>query len=274
MKLMRVSSIYMLLGLILFGLLFPFYVMLITSLKPMSEVFSIPPTWLPAKPSLHSYVEVWQAVPLGRFFWNSLIIATGASVLTLVCAVPAGYALARYRFPGRSLVLYTILVTQMFSPVVVIITLFKVLSAYKLLNTYAALIVTNAAFALAFSLWMLTGFFQSVPKEVEEAAQLDGCTTVQTMLKILVPLAAPGVATTVVYTFILAWNEFIFALTFISSTRMQPLTLGLASFIGRFTIEWNLLMAGSLLATVPVIVLFLLVEKHLVTGLSAGALKS
>jgi len=274
MKLMRVGSIYMLLGLILFGLLFPFYVMLITSLKPMSEVFSIPPTWLPAKPSLHSYVEVWQAVPLGRFFWNSLVIATGASILTLACAIPAGYALARYRFPGRSLVLYTILVTQMFSPVVVIITLFKVLSAYKLLNTYAALIVTNAAFALAFSLWMLTGFFQSVPKEVEEAAQLDGCTTVQTMLKILVPLAAPGVATTVVYTFILAWNEFIFALTFISSTRMQPLTLGLASFIGRFTIEWNLLMAGSLLATVPVIVLFLLVEKHLVTGLSAGALKN
>ncbi len=274
MTALRVGSVYVLLGLILFGLLFPFYVMLITSLKPMSEIFTIPPTWLPAQPTLQSYIEVWRAVPLARFFWNSLIIATGASILTLACAVPAGYALARYRFPGRSFMLYAILVTQMFSPVVVIITLFKVLSAYKLLNTYAALIVTNAAFALAFSLWMLTGFFQSVPKEVEEAAQLDGCTTVQTILKILIPLAAPGVATTVVYTFILAWNEFIFALTFISSTRMQPLTLGLASFIGRFTIEWNLLMAGSLLATLPVIILFLLVEKHLVTGLSAGALKS
>jgi multiple sugar transport system permease protein len=141
----------------------------------------------------------------------------------------------------------------MFSPVVVIITLFKVFTAYRMLNSYAGLIVANAAFALTFSLWMLTGFFQSVPQEIEEAARIDGCTTARVVLKVLVPLAAPGVATTVIYTFILAWNEFIFALTFISSTRMQPLTVGLASFIGRFTIEWNLLMAGSLLATLPVI---------------------
>jgi multiple sugar transport system permease protein len=133
--------------------------------------------------------------------------------------------------------------------------------------------VTNAAFALAFSLWMLTGFFQSVPREVEEAGLIDGCTTAQVVCRILVPLAAPGVATTVIYTFILAWNEYIFALTFISSTRMQPLTVGLASYIGRFTIEWNHLMAGALMATLPVIILFLLVEKHLVKGLSAGSLK-
>jgi len=273
MSLVRTGAIYLLLGLLLFGMLFPFYVMLVTSLKPMGEVFTSPPTWLPRAPTLSSYIEVWRAIPLGRFFLNSLIIALGAAGLTLACAVPAGYALARYRFPGRSLVLYAILVTQMFSPVVVIITLFKVLTAYRMLNTYASLIVTNAAFALAFSLWMLTGFFQSVPREIEEAARIDGCTTTQAVLKVLVPLAAPGVATTVIYTFILAWNEFIFALTFISSTRMQPLTVGLASFIGRFTIEWNHLMAGALLATLPVIVLFLLVERHLVKGLSAGALK-
>ena len=270
---LRSATIYLLLGFLLFGMLFPFYVMLVTSLKPMSEVFTIPPTWFPKVPTLRGYVDVWRAIPLGQFFLNSLIISLGAAALTLACAIPAGYALARYRFPGRSAILYTILVTQMFSPVVVIITLFKVLTAYRMLNTYASLIVTNAAFALAFSLWMLTGFFQSVPKEIEEAARIDGCTTAQTVLKVLVPLAAPGVATTVIYTFILAWNEFIFALTFISSSRMQPLTVGLASFIGRYTIEWNLLMAGSLLATLPVIALFLLVERHLVKGLSVGALK-
>jgi len=273
MSLLRAGSVYMLLGLILFGLLFPFYVMLVTSLKPMSEIFSIPPTWLPRAPTLASYLDVWRAAPLGRFFLNSLVIALGAAALTLLCAVPGGYALARYRFPGRTLLLYGILVTQMFSPVVVIITLFKVLTAYRLLNTYFALIVTNAAFALAFSLWMLTGFFQSVPREVEEAGLIDGCTTTQVVCRILVPLAAPGVATTVIYTFIMAWKEYIFALTFISSTRMQPLTVGLASYIGRFTIEWNHLMAGSLMATLPVIVLFLLVERHLVKGLSAGAIK-
>src|SRR5574342_228916 len=156
MRYLRPTSIYLLLGLILFGLLFPFYVMLITSLKSAGEIFTIPPTWLPRAPTLANYVEVWSAIPLARFFLNSLIIALGAATLTLVCAVPGGYALARYRFPGRALMLYAILVTQMFSPVVVIITLFKVLTAYRLLSPYTALIVTNAAFALAFSLWMLT----------------------------------------------------------------------------------------------------------------------
>ena len=273
MRLLRVGSIYGILGLILFALLFPFYVMLITSLKSAGEIFTIPPTWLPKAPTLANYVEVWRAIPLARFFVNSLIIALGAAALTLLCAVPGGYAIARYQFPGRAVILYAILVTQMFSPVVVIITLFKVLTAYRLLNTYTALIVTNAAFALAFSLWMLAGFFQAVPREVEEAARIDGCTTAEVILRVLVPLAAPGVATTVIYTFILAWNEFIFGLTFTSSVRMQPLTVGLASFISRFSVDWNYLMAGSLLATLPVIVLFLLVERHLVKGLSAGALK-
>ena len=273
MRILRTGSIYVLLGLILFWLLFPFYVMLITSLKSAGEIFTIPPTWLPKAPTVTNYLEVWRAIPLARFFLNSLIIALGAAALTLLCAVPGGYALARYQFPGRAVMLYAILVTQMFSPVVVVITLFKVLTAYRLLNTYTALIVTNAAFALAFSLWMLTGYFQAVPREVEEAARIDGCTTAEVILRVLVPLAAPGVATTVIYTFILAWNEFIFGLTFTSSVRMQPLTVGLASFISRFSVDWNYLMAGSLLATLPVIALFLLVERHLVKGLSAGALK-
>jgi multiple sugar transport system permease protein len=185
-------------------------------------------------------IEVFRVMPLARFFLNSTIVAVGATILMLLCAVPAAYALGRLRFPGRRAALFAILTTQMFSPIVLIIALFSQFTSYGLLEgarCYVALILVDAACRLAFSIWLLTGYFATVPREIEEAAMI------------------------------------VFALTFIPSDEFRTLTVAIPSFIGQYGADWHLLMAGALLATIPVVALFLSIEKHLVRGLSAGAIK-
>ena len=257
-------------------ILFPYAMMLSGALKGPDEIVAREFTLLPRRPLPGNFIEVFRAMPLARFFLNSIIIAVGATVLTLACAVPAAYALGRLRFGGRGPVLFVILTTQMFSPIVLIIALFSQFTAYGLLEgprCYVALIVANAACSLAFSIWLLTGYFSTVPTEIEEAALIDGCTRLQTLSKVLLPICKPGVVTTIIFAFIAAWNEFIFALTFVPSDEFRPLTVAIPSFIGQYGTQWQFLMAAALLATIPVVFLFLMVEKHLVRGLTAGAIK-
>jgi multiple sugar transport system permease protein len=161
----------------------------------------------------------------------------------------------------------------MFSPIVVLIPLFKIMAALHWLDTYWSLIVTNTVFTLAFSTWMLASYFRAIPAEIEEAALVDGCSRRQAILRVAIPLAAPGVVTTIIYVFITAWNEFVFALTFISRTEMRTLTVGLYTFIGRWAVQWHYLMAAALVGVLPVVILFMLVERHLVRGLALGAVK-
>lgn len=257
-------------------ILFPYAMMLSGALKGPDEIVAAEFTLLPRRPLPGNFIEVFRAMPLARFFLNSTIVAVGATALNLLCAIPAAYALGRLPFGGRAPVLFVILTTQMFSPIVLIIALFSQFTSYGLLEgarCYAALIVANAACSLAFSIWLLTGYFSTVPREVEEAALIDGCTRMQTLTRVLLPICKPGVVTTLIFAFIAAWNEFIFALTFVPSDEFRPLTVAIPSFIGQYGTQWQFLMAASLLATIPVVVLFLSVERHLVRGLTAGAIR-
>jgi multiple sugar transport system permease protein len=194
-------------------------------------------------------------------------------VLNTLLSVPAAYAVSRFRFPGKQILLYMFLVLQMFSPIVVVISLFKIMYLFHLLDTYTGLIFSDTAFTLAFTIWMLNGYFKSVPVDIEEAALIDGCTRLQAIQKIMLPIAAPGLVTTMIYSFIAAWNEFMFALTFIQSAKKMPITIGLYNFVGRYTTQWEYLTTASFLAIIPVVVLFLLIERQLVAGLAGGAVK-
>ncbi len=268
--------IWMVLLPVLAGVLFPFAVMLSTSLKPAQEVSSLHYNWLPATPRPANYADVFRQMPLARYFANSLIVALGATALSITCAVPAAYALARLQFAGKRVVLFVVLVTQMFSPIVLIVALFSQFGQYGLLGgakVYVALILANAAFSLAFSVWLLTGYFSTVPREIEEAALIDGCTRLGTVRRVIFPLSAPGIVTTIIFAFIAAWNEFMFALTFVADDQYKPLTVGIFSFVGQYAVDWQYLMAAALLATIPVIGMFLAVENQLIRGLTAGAIK-
>lgn len=289
---------------VLIGILFPFVVMLSTSLKSPAEIsghgqarYSLIPRDLEPR----NFVDCFGAMALGQCFLNSLIIAVGATLLNVLCAVPAAYALARLSFPGKNAILFGILVTQMFSPIVLVLALFAqfrnyhlleisegLINAFKWIHVYPsgwfaealggwtvflALILANGACSLAFSIWLLTGYFLTVPKEIEEAALIDGCSRLQTIRRIVLPVSLPGLVTTIIFAFIWAWNEFIFALTFVPGDELRPLTVAIPSFIGQYETQWHFLMAAALLATIPVMVLFLSVEKHLVRGLTAGSIK-
>lgn len=265
--------VYFLVMSVLLILLFPFFVMISTAFKGIDEVYMSPPHWIPHQLRWQNFREIWNKYPLLNYFANSFLVAAGSTLLNTILSIPAAYAVSRLRFVGRRFLLYLFLVVQMFSPIIVIISLFKIIASLGLLDTRFSLIIVNAVFTLAFSIWMLHGYFSTIPVELEEAALIDGCTRLKTITKIMLPVAMPGVITTLIYTFIVSWNEFMFALTFITSLEKRPLTVGLYNFIGRWTVQWQYLMAASLLAIIPVILLFMLIEKQLVKGLSGGALK-
>ncbi len=254
-------------------LLFPFFVMISTMLKDFDQVYTKPPFWIPKRIAWGNFKLIWSKYPMAKYFLNSVIIASGATLLNTALCIPAAYAVARLRFHGRKLLLYVFLVVQMFSPVIVIISLFKIMSKLHLLDTYLSLILVNSVFTLAFSIWMLNGYFQSIPKEIEEAALIDGCTRIGTIFRVMIPIAMPGVVTTVIYAFITSWNEFMFALTFIKTMEKRPLTVGLYNFVGRWMVQWQYLMAASFLSVIPVVILFFFIEKQLVQGLAGGAVK-
>lgn len=256
-----------------FSLLFPYVVMLITSLKSPSEVFSIPPTFFPVEWTFKNYIDIWNVIPLGTYLLNTIGVAVGATILALFCAIPASYVLSRLQFKGKRMYMYLVLVTQMFSPIVLLVGLYRVIHWLGLMDTIWGLILVNAAFTQAFAIWLLTGYFSTIPRELEQAAWIDGCTRFKALRKVVLPLAVPGIITTVIFVFVMTWNEFVVALTIISSNEAKPLTVGIYAFFGMFNIQWQYVFATSLIATVPVVLLFLSVDKYLVSGLTAGAVK-
>lgn len=264
---------YILLALILILLLFPFVEMLGTSLRSKENVFTYPSTWFPDSLQFSNFAQIWSDVPLAQYFVNSTIIALGATLLNALAAIPAGYAIAQLQFPGRRAVLYLVIATQMFSPVVLLIAFFQMMSSFGLLNTLVALILINAAVTLPFTVWIMTSYFQTIPRDIEEAARLDGASRFRLLWDHYLPLALPGVLTSMIFSFVLSWNEFLFALTFISDQDKRPLTTGLYAFVGRFEVQWQFLMAGSILCILPVFLLFLIVQRRIVSGLTAGAVK-
>lgn len=250
---------------------FPFVVVFGTSIKTLGEVFQSPATLIPHGPVWMNYIDVFFRIPLLHHLKNSLIIAVATTALNIVVAAPAAYAMARFRFVGRGVFGLGVLVTQMFSPVIVLIPLFRMMKG--LLDTYTSLILVDTAITLPFSIWMLTGFFKAIPRELEEAAMIDGLSRTGMLFRIALPLTAPGLVTTGIFVFVTAWNEFIFALVLISNRTMQPVTMALYAWEKNNVVEWNYLMATAVVATPPTVVLFSLVRKRLTVGLMSGAVK-
>ena len=255
------------------AVLAPYLVMLLTALKPEAELRTTPPRVLPVAWQPGNFVAVLADPAFQGWLRVSLVVATLSTVLVVVAAVPAAYHTARHRFRGRTAFLLLVLVTQMFSPTALVVGLYREFFELDLVNTYTALILTNAAFNLAFAVWMLRAFFAGIPREIEEAAAVDGCGRVRTLLSIVLPLAGPGIVTVVIFAFIAAWNEYVVALTLMTDPAMKPLTVGITSYVTAYVQHWNLLFAASTLAIVPVVVLFALIEPYLISGLTAGSLK-
>jgi multiple sugar transport system permease protein len=259
--------------LILVAILFPFVEMISTALKSKPALSHFPPVWFPAEPVFWNFVELWSAIPLANYLKNSVIIAGGSTLLNSLVAIPAGYALARFKFPGRQTFLYAIVATQMFSPVVLLLATFRMMFDFGLLNTYWSVIFVNATVALPFTIWMLTAYFSTIPREIEEAAILDNAGRWRMLFDHFLPIAMPGIVTAMTFAFVISWNEFLFAVTFITDQNLRPLTTGIYTFVGRTETLWNFLMAASAISIIPVFIGFLLVQRRLVSGLAAGAVK-
>ena len=253
----------------LFILLFPFIVMISTSFKSLQEVSQIPPTFIPRDPTLLNYKEVWEIIPLANHFRNSFLLGAGETLLVMVLGIPAAYSICRFRFAGRQPYMIFLLITQMFPAVVVVLGVFRVIAALELVDNLAVVALTAAAFNLAFCIWLLTGYFSGIPPEIEEAAMMDGHSRMGAMLRMTLPLSWPGLVAVAIFAFMDGWNEFLFSLTFIRTDEFLPLTVGLFRFITRFQIQWNHLMTGSFLATIVVVLLFMLVQDKLTRGLVA-----
>jgi multiple sugar transport system permease protein len=251
----------------------PYLEMLLTALQPSKDLFASPAPYVPKHWDVANFVNVWKAAPIARYLANTLIIAACSTAVVLVVSLPAAYYTARHRFRGRGAFLLLVLVTQMFAPTALVIGLYREFLGLHLVNTYLALILTDAAFNLAFSVWILSGYFSSMPKELEEAAWIDGCSRTRALLRVTIPVAMPGVVTALIFTFISAWNEFVVALTLTNSSAHQPLTVGIETFIGQYQVQWQYLFAGSLVAVIPVVILFAFIERYLVAGLTAGGVK-
>ena len=253
----------------------PFAWVLLASFKTRAELYAMPLVWLPASLSLANYVEAWTSklTPFSRFFANSLWVSSVTMVATTVISVLAGYALARFRFAGRQTVMMVFLATQMFPAVLLIAPLLSQWHALGLIDTYQALIYSNFSFTVPFTVWMLVGYFESIPRELEESALMDGCGRFGALCRVVLPLAAPGVAATAIFAFVSSWSELLFAITFTSQTEMRTLSAGLLFMVGQYEIQWGQLSAGVIISTLPVAVLFTFLQRHLIRGLTAGALK-
>ena len=252
--------------------LYPYFAMLCTALKNRVEIFS-GDTVLPVVPLWSNFIDIWSRAPMAKYMLNSILIAGGSTIIAMLCGIPAAYALARMKFKGQTAFLGVIIVSQMFAPVVLLIGIYKVMLSMGLTDSILGLIFINAAFNQAFTVWLLRGTFMGISAEMEQAATIDGCTRVQSMMKVLLPVAAPGIVTTLIFIFINAWNEYTVALCLISTDTLKPLTVGINTFNGYNIIEWQYLFAASIFAIIPVVILFMCIEKNLVSGLASGGVK-
>ena len=272
-KLLKRIVLYFVIVLICVFILYPYFAMICTALKSRAEIFSVDGTIFPVNALWSNFIDIWSMAPMGRYMLNSLLIAGGSSLLAMLCGIPAAYALARMKFKGQTAFLGFIIVSQMFAPVVLLIGIYKVLFNMGLTDSRLGLILINAAFNQAFTIWLLRGTFMGISPDMEQAATIDGCNRIQAMLRVLLPVAAPGIVTTLIFIFINAWNEYTVALCLISTETLKPLTVGINIFNGYNMIEWQYLFAASIFAIVPVVILFMSIEKHLVSGLTSGGVK-
>lgn len=251
----------------------PFAVMVLGALRTNDDLLASPATFLPREWDLTTFGTVLTDTRFLNWLKTSLLVSVSSTLIVLVIAVPAAYYTARVRFRGRGAFLLIVLITQMFAPTSLVVGIYREFFQLGLVNTYLAIILTNAAFNLAFAIWILHSFFASVPKDVEEAAQLDGAGRFGTLWRIMLPLIRPALVTATVFTAIASWNEYVVALTLMQDDARKPLTVGISSYVTGYEQQWSGLFAASVIAVVPVAILFIAVEKHLAGGLLAGSVK-
>jgi multiple sugar transport system permease protein len=251
----------------------PYAVMVCTALKPDGELRITPPRLTPIEWQPGNVRAVLGDPGFRAWLNASLIVALTSTLIVLLVATPAAYYTARHRFRGRAAFLVLLLVTQMFSPTALVVGLYRQFFELGLVDTYAALILTNAAFNLAFAVWILRAFFAAIPREIEEAAAVDGCGRLRALVQVVLPLSLPALVTAAIFAFITAWNEYIVALTLMADPARKPLTVGITSYVTAYVQHWNYLFAASVIAIVPVVVLFASIERHLVGGLTAGSVR-
>ena len=269
----QTTLLYLFVFVVCIVIIYPYFVMFTTAAKTDAEMYAAKMTILHIEWQWSNFINAWKAAPVFKYFLNSLIVAGGATIVAIGCGIPAAYAMARMRFKGKGFFLGAVIMSQMFSPVVLLVGIYKLMVGMNLSNSLLGLVLLNAAFNQAFAIWLLRGTFLTISSEMEQAAKIDGCGTVQALLRVLLPVSAPGIVTALIFVFINAWNEYTIALTLIQDDLLKPITVGINIFYGYNFIQWQYLFATSLFATVPVIILFLCIEKHLVAGLTAGGVK-
>jgi multiple sugar transport system permease protein len=275
----RTYKILRVVGLAFFTLitLFPLYTVVISSIKPLADVRSAF-RWVPSRITLAPYADIWSTIPLARYFLNSLLISLGATAISVFVAILAAYAISRYRFSGRGVFSLTVLATQMFPGILFLLPLFVIYVnleralGIQLYGSYAGLIITYLTFALPFSIWMLVGYFDSIPRELEQAAMVDGTTALGALFRVLVPVSMPGIVAVAIFAFITAWGEVLFA-SVLTDDATRTLAVGLRNYATQSNVYWNQLMAAAIVVSIPVVAGFLALQRYLVQGIAAGGVK-
>lgn len=255
----------------------PVYVMVISGLKPLKDVQS-DFTWWPSTLTIQPYIDIWNTIPLASYFVNSVIVASVATLLSLVIAIFASYAISRYKFRGRNLFSGTVLATQMLPGVLFLLPLFLIFVnintnfGIQLVGTRTGLIITYLTFSLPFSIWMLAGYFDGIPRELDEAAKVDGCGPMRALIQVILPAARPGLVAVAIYSFMTSWGEVLFA-SVMTTDANRTLAVGLQLYSTQTNVYWNQIMAASVVVSIPIVVGFLLLQRNFVAGLTAGAVK-
>ena len=269
----NVIFLYIPMALFLVFMLFPFYWIFNTSLKDSVEVFSIPVKYWPDMPTVENYINLFKNLGFDRYFMNSAFVAILTTLFVTFLSLLGGYAMSRYQFKGKGLIYVILLITQMLPAVVLMIPLFQTMNTLGLINNHWSLVLVCTCTNLAFCLFMMMGYYNSVPVSLEEAAQIDGCSLLGAVMRVLLPTMRPSIVATGAYAFINAWNVYVYAIAFITDRKKYTLPLGLNVFQGEFGTDYASLAAGCVIALVPVLVIFAFIQKHMSGGATAGAVK-
>ncbi len=265
---------YVLLTVLALFILVPIAWMLSTAFKTEPQTYMPTPSWIPSPVTFDSFIKFWKIYDFGRMTLNSLITCAFSTLICVAASCLSGYGITRYKFRGKKMYMSFLLVTQMFPSVMLVVPFYSILTAYRLNNTLAGLIIVYAATNVAFSTWMMVSYFKTIPIELDEAARVDGASAFYTFWKIILPLTLPGIASVSIFTFINGWNEYMYSAVLMSKDSLKTLTVGIVSLNTQYQVKWNDLMAASSFSCLPLIILFVCFQRYFIAGMTSGAVKS
>ena len=272
-KIVTRTTSYAILLLMTFLIIVPILWIISTSLKSPDAIWDTPIEVIPSEPTTENFQTLWISHPFLQYLKNSLIVVSSATFISVCVSTFAGYGISRFKFRGRGAYMSFLLATQLFPSIMLLIPYYKIFMTLGLIDNISALVITYVSFTIPFCTWMMRGYFAGISKDLDQAAAIDGAGRIKVFTSVILPIAWPGVAATAIYAFIAGWNEYLFALSFINTDTKKTVSLGIGQLIGEYNILWGELMAGSLFALVPMVIIFIFFNRYLVSGLSAGAVK-